>query len=172
MDSRSAGLLLALVLMATSACGDGDARPDEVGPLPRTTPAGMEAVLALTEQPVVLNVWGSWCIPCRSEAPLLRAAAARHGDRVRFIGVAVEDREADAAAFIAEFGLTAIDHYLDPPGDVPAHLGGFGVPLTFFFAPGGDLVDLHRGIIDERTLALQIDELLRREAGDPSTGGG
>jgi hypothetical protein len=44
---------------------------------------------------------------------------------------------------------------------VPATFGGFGVPLTFFFAPGGELSYLHSGVIDERTLALQIDELLQ-----------
>jgi hypothetical protein len=34
------------------------------------------------------------------------------------------------------------------------------VPITFFFAPGGDLTSAHHGVIDERTLALEIDELL------------
>ena len=112
---------------------------------------------------MVLNIWGSWCVPCRSEAPLFRSAHERLGDEVTFVGVAVRDRDGSARNFIAEFDLAGFEHFLDNPAAVPADLGGFGVPLTFFFAPGGELVELHSGIIDERTLALQIDELLRRE---------
>ena len=152
--------MLALTLLA-SACSQGG-EGGTVAELETTDPARMRALLASSEQPVVLNVWGSWCIPCRSEAPLLRSAHARLGDRVRFVGVAVRDRQGPARDFIAEFGLDGFEHYLDAPGAVPDDLGGFGVPLTFFFAPGGDLVEMHSGIIDERTLALQIDELLQR----------
>ena len=113
---------------------------------------------------MVLNVWASWCIPCRSEAPILKRAAEEFGDQVRFVGVNVRDSQSDARSFIAEFYRGArIDHLFDRPGVVPGSIGGgFGVPLTFFFEPGGSLVELHFGVIDERTLALQIDELLAR----------
>ena len=51
----------------------------------------------------------------------------------------------------------------DPSGSIPSDLGGTrGVPLTFFYDRTGALVELHSGVIDERTLALQIDEILRR----------
>jgi cytochrome c biogenesis protein CcmG/thiol:disulfide interchange protein DsbE len=123
----------------------------------------MTALLAASDRPVVLNVWASWCIPCRSEAPLLRQAQAEFGNRVRFIGVDLRDQQDAARAFIAEFGLAAFEHYFDASGGVPADLGAVGVPHTFFFAPGGDLVFHHAGVIDEGALALQIDELLRRE---------
>jgi hypothetical protein len=91
----------------------------------------------------------------------LRAAHAEHGEAVRFIGVDVEDAQDAARSFIAEFGLDGFVHYFDQSGAVPADLGGFGVPLTFFFAPGGELTSLHRGVIDEASLALGIDELRR-----------
>lgn len=148
-------------MVVFAACGGGGDGASVAAP-PETDAAQMRALLASSDQPVVLNVWGSWCVPCRSEAPLLRAANARLGDDVRFVGVAVRDRQDPARDFIAEFGLDGFEHYLDGPGAVPADLGGRGVPLTFFFAPGGELVELHSGIIDERTLALQIDDLLRR----------
>ena len=93
---------------------------------------------------------------------MLRAAAADSGDRVRFIGIDVRDDQEGARGFIAEFGLDGFTHFFDPSGAVPADLGGFGVPQTYFFAADGALVAAHPGIIDERTLALQIDELLRR----------
>lgn len=155
---RSLAAILAVALLA-AACGDATDGP--AVELASTDPAHMSRLLASSDVPVVLNVWGSWCIPCRSEAPLLRAAAGRFGDRVRFVGVAVRDTAGPAGEFVAEFGLDGFEHFLDPPGAVPASLGGRGVPLTFFIRPGGEVDELHLGVIDERTLALRIDELLR-----------
>ncbi len=149
----------ALAITAAACGGSGAGSPPSV--LAPTDPDQMRVLLATSERPVVLNVWGSWCIPCRSEAPLLRAAAREFDDRVRFVSVAVRDSERAAAEFIDEFRLGAFEHFFDPPGAVPAALGGRGVPLTFFFRPGGDLDTLHTGVIDERSLALRIDELLR-----------
>ena len=124
----------------------------------------MQDLLATSPEPIVLNVWASWCIPCRSEAPLLDRAATRFGDEVRFVGINVRDSQSGAREFIAEFlPDSPIEHFFDRPGDVPPALGGSsGVPLTFFYEPGGGLVKLHFGVLDERTLALQIDELIER----------
>jgi thiol-disulfide isomerase/thioredoxin len=56
---------------------------------------------------VVLNVWASWCPPCRSEAPALQAVSAEMTDQdVQFVGINVRDNETDARAFEQEFGLT------------------------------------------------------------------
>jgi thiol-disulfide isomerase/thioredoxin len=56
---------------------------------------------------VVLNVWASWCPPCRSEAPALQAVSVELADQnVQFIGVNVRDNRTDARAFEQEFGLT------------------------------------------------------------------
>jgi thiol-disulfide isomerase/thioredoxin len=56
---------------------------------------------------VVINVWASWCPPCRSEAPALQTVSTElaHQD-VRFIGVNIRDNQTDARAFEQEFGLT------------------------------------------------------------------
>lgn len=58
-------------------------------------------------QVVVLNVWGSWCAPCRAEAPALQAVSTQALERgVSFVGVNTRDTHAGAAAFLAEFGIT------------------------------------------------------------------
>ncbi len=158
-------VLVILVLSAVlAACGGSNVDVSDVPELPPVTGDEMMAILAASEEPVVLNVWASWCIPCRSEAPLLERAAEQFAGEVTFIGVNVRDGQSGAREFIAEFFPDApINHYLDRPGDVPIALGGnTGVPLTFFYAPHGELVQLHSGVIDERTLALQIDEILAR----------
>jgi cytochrome c biogenesis protein CcmG, thiol:disulfide interchange protein DsbE len=157
--TRSLPGAVALAL-ALAACSP-QAPTGTVSDLARTTPAEMLALLEGSDRPVVLNVWASWCAPCRAEAPLLRAAHRQHGDRVTFLGVAVRDSPDGARRFLEEFSLGGFTHVLDPTGSVPAALGGRGVPLTFFYAPGGELVHLHGGVLDERTLALLIDEISR-----------
>lgn len=158
-------LALTLVLTAAlSACGSSRVDYSGVPELPAVTADGLGALLAESATPVVLNVWASWCVPCRSEAPLLAAAAETYGDVVDFIGLNVRDGQAGARSFIAEFYAGAdLDYLYDAAGDIPVALGGSkAVPLTFFYAPGGELVKLHSGVIDERALALQIDEILAR----------
>ena len=123
---------------------------------------GCIAVLEESEHPIVLNVWASWCVPCRSEAPLLRAAAAANND-IRFLGLNVQDSQQGAREFIAEFGLTGFDHYIDDDSAVAGVLGSYGVPQTYFYGPGGQLIHRHSGIIDERTLAVYVDDLLRMD---------
>ena len=157
---RLAGLIA--LMLALTSCGGTSVDVSDVPPRPPTTPAEIRRILADSDRPVVLNVWASWCGPCRSEAPLLRSAVDEHGDAVTFLGIDVRDSQDGARAFIAEFGLDGFPHLFDATGAVPDDLGGFGVPLTFFFHPGGELSLLHSGVIDERTLALQIDELLAR----------
>lgn len=162
---RLAALTIGIGLVL-SACSSSDVDASAVPDLPVVTRQEVEALLATSEVPVVLNVWASWCTPCRSEAPLLERAAFDFEGRVAFVGVDVRDDMDDARRFIAEFFPEApIDHIYDRPGDVPRALGGSnGVPLTFFYAAGGELVWLHPGVIDERTLALQIDEILARSS--------
>lgn len=155
--------LLALALVLTACGGAGSDPPEDVADLPVTDVASFEAHLAALDRPAVVNVWASWCLPCRSEAPLLDEAYSAYGDQIEFIGVDVQDTQDDARAFLAEYGLTGFDHYFDENRSIPNHYLGYGTPITFFFAPGGELIHTHNGVIDERVLALQIDELLSLE---------
>jgi cytochrome c biogenesis protein CcmG, thiol:disulfide interchange protein DsbE len=154
--------IVALMLLA-GACSGQHVDSADVPELPAVTSQELEQTLADSTQPTVVNVWASWCIPCRSEAPLLEEAASSATD-VHFIGLNVQDDQDGARGFIAQFFSKApIDYLFDRAGDVPVELGGTrGVPMTFFYAPGGELVNLHAGVIDERTLALQIDEIRSR----------
>ena len=57
--------------------------------------------------PVVLNLWASWCTPCREESPRLREGWERWGPRgVAFLGLNIQDLRGDARDFSDEFGLT------------------------------------------------------------------
>lgn len=149
------------MVLAIAACTDGDAGAGaDLPDLPATTATEFEAHLASMEKPAVVNVWASWCLPCRSEAPLLNMAHAEHGEEIEFIGVDVQDSQTGAKEFLAEFGLD-FDHFFDRSRSVPNFYGGFGTPITMFFGPHGELLTVHNGVIDERTLAINIDELLQ-----------
>ena len=155
---RRLGLVVVLVVVACSSPTGVDPRTPE---LPVIDPAALNELLTSLDRPAVVNIWASWCLPCRAEAPLLQQAHASFGDQVEFIGIAYNDNQPGARQFLDEFDLP-FPHYFDQPGEIIAELGGFGVPRTYFFAPGGELIETHNGVIDEQTLALQLDELLAR----------
>jgi cytochrome c biogenesis protein CcmG, thiol:disulfide interchange protein DsbE len=148
--------LMAVCVVVLAACAAEPASGD----LPAFEPDEFSARLEQSERPTVVNVWGSWCVPCRTEAPLLAAAHERHAARVDFVGVAVEDTRSGAQGFIDEFGL-AFPQLFDPTGEVREIMGGgVGAPVTYFVAPGGEVVDTHFGVLDEDRLAGGIDRLL------------
>ena len=156
---RLAIFAFALALVAV-ACGTTSTTGESpASGLPETSASEFEAHLQALERPAVVNVWASWCLPCRAEAPLLAEAHAKYSSQVEFIGVDVQDNRPDAQAFLDEFGLD-FEHFFDRDREVPQFYGGIGTPITFFFGPNGELVRTHNGVVDERTLALNIDEII------------
>jgi cytochrome c biogenesis protein CcmG, thiol:disulfide interchange protein DsbE len=95
--------------------------------------------------PVVVNLWASWCTPCRSEFPIFQTTAVDYGRRVGFLGVLIQDKRPAAQRFLREYPLTypSID---DPGRDVFDDLKAAGVPTTAFFDRKGKLAFLHQGV--------------------------
>jgi peroxiredoxin len=88
-------------------------------------------------QPMLLNVWATWCAPCRQEMPGLQEVHERFGDRVRVVGVSVDHGDAGAVhRFIDELGITfAIVH--DPAERVTRAFRTIAVPETFLMDATG-----------------------------------
>lgn len=147
---------LAFVTVACSTGSGSESPGPELAPI---TVDEFTTEIETSERPMVVNLWASWCIPCRSEAPLLREAHATFGDQVRFLGIATEDAPGDSVAFLDEFDLT-FDNRADRPGAILGHLNAAGLPVTVFIRPGGEIMRTHYGVIDDATLALGIDDLL------------
>ncbi|MDQ6669193.1 MAG: TlpA family protein disulfide reductase [Chloroflexota bacterium] len=92
-----------------------------------------------TGKPVVVNFWASWCGPCADEAPLLQDAARRNADRFTFVGVDVQDLDADAQSFLRKYGVS-YPNGSGNAGPISIAYGMRGVPETYFIAPDARLV--------------------------------
>ena len=77
----------------------------------------------------VLNVWSSWCVPCREEAPLLLRLAA--DKRIRIVGINYKDQPAEARKFVARYGNPFEANGADANGRAAIEWGVYGVPETF-----------------------------------------
>lgn len=123
------------------------------------TLAGEPARLAdLSGRPLVLNLWATWCPPCRREMPVLADAQARWPG-VAFVLVNQGEDRGTVRDFIEASGL-ALDHVLlDPHSQAMLESNTRGLPTTLFFNAEGRLVDTHMG---ELTRASLADTLQRR----------
>lgn len=112
-------------------------------------PGGREAyekrIAALRGYPAVVNVWASWCGPCRFEFPLFQRAAADYGKRVAFLGVDNQDSD-DAAGTFLEEAPVPYPSYTDPGKEIAESVGAdLGLPDTAFYDSRGKLVYLKQG---------------------------
>jgi thiol-disulfide isomerase/thioredoxin len=101
-------------------------------------------VRALKGNPIVLNVWGSWCGPCRLEFPSFQQQAVRFARQVAFLGVDARDNPGAAKRFLRDFPVT-YPSVEDPDESVLGRLGGRGYPSTAYYDRSGKMVYLHQG---------------------------
>jgi cytochrome c biogenesis protein CcmG, thiol:disulfide interchange protein DsbE len=93
-------------------------------------------IAALRGHPVVVNVWGSWCAPCRAEAPILQRVAVEHSKAVAFLGVDTQDPEGAAKRFLAEVPMP-YPSYQDLRQGIAHSYGLLGTPSTIFYDSRG-----------------------------------
>lgn len=108
-------------------------------------------------QPVVLNLWATWCPPCRREMPVLEQAQAAFPD-VAFVLVNQGESAQQAQAFLESEGLALTNVLFDPSSETMQALRTGGLPTTFFFDAQGRLVDLHLGEITMVDLEDKISD--------------
>ncbi len=99
---------------------------------------------ALRGHPVVVNVWASWCGPCRTEMPALQRVALQRGRSVAFVGVNLKDNRAAARRFLQTVPLS-YPSYEDPDGQIYNEYALAGAPSTIFYDAAGNKTFTHQG---------------------------
>lgn len=149
-------LLLALCALLLAACdGAEERRPVSVGaPAPDfqavTTHGDSVSLADMRGDAVLVNIWATWCPPCREEMPGLQALHEEYAEEgLRVLGVSIDSRNAerDVATFIDNFGLT-FPILLDPEERVTRVFRTTGVPETFLIDREGEVVRRWIGIFD------------------------
>jgi thiol-disulfide isomerase/thioredoxin len=154
MPTRALRRLLTLVVGLAgllAACTTDAGRATD----PAATPGGAREALRVTMagfaggpgftlpddlhgRPLVLNVWASWCAPCRKEMPAFEQVHQQLKDTVAFLGLDQNDQADAARRLAAETGVT-YPLAADPHGQASTKLGVAGLPTTLFIAPDGTL---------------------------------
>ncbi|KFI07572.1 TlpA disulfide reductase family protein [Massilia sp. BSC265] len=111
-------------------------------------------------KPLVVNLWATWCPPCRREMPALAAMQRKRPD-VGFVFVNQRESAATVQAFLAAQGLRMENVVIDPAGQLGARTGSVGFPTTLFYDPRGVLRFRHVGELSEATLAEKLGALGR-----------
>lgn len=134
--------------------------------LPGGADAFQRRLAALEGYPVVVNVWASWCGPCRFEFPTLQQLSAEYGKRVAFLGVDNQDSN-DAARTFLEEAPVPYPSYTDPDSDIADEMGATrGLPDTAFYDRRGKLVYLKPGpYSDHDELRADIERYALGEGG-------
>ncbi len=178
-------LVIAVVVGANQA-RDGDPSGGEAPkpltladvsrPLPAGTPAPLAALhgrvnelrpgganaldaelRALRGHPVVVNLWASWCAPCRFELPFFQRQAVKRGGRVAFLGVNSGDSRGAARQMSARYPMP-YPSIEDPRQAVTGRFGAVGLPATAFYDARGKRVIVHQArFSSEAQLAEEID---------------
>jgi thiol-disulfide isomerase/thioredoxin len=174
VDPRRTVAVSLLLLLAACSGGDpggttsggepalivatGAGLPDTVDALPAVDVDGFHRVLgSAAGTPLVVNVWASWCDPCKRETPILAEAARTH-PTIQFVGVDVLDSRTGARAFIDEHDVP-YPSLFDVPGAVMNELGALGPPLTAFYDAEGTQVRVVRGELSPSDLREALERI-------------
>lgn len=113
-------------------------------PVPPLTTEAIRGKLTL------VNVWASWCVPCRQEHPIILGLS--RDDRLNVVGINYKDRNDAALAFLGELGnpFTAIG--VDPKGAAAIDWGVYGIPESFLVSADGTILYKHVGPFSEDSL--------------------
>jgi len=148
-------LAFGLLNKGTTKIAVGDPVPDKA--LPKLPGPGRGSIAQQRGKWVLVNLWASWCLPCRGEASVLERfyqRQRRHG--VAVVGINVQDNEDDALAFLHEHPTTYPE--LRSVGDErSAAFGSSGVPENFLVDPRGRIAVIQPGPVDDRILRERFE---------------
>ena len=104
----------------------------------------------------LINIWSSWCVPCREEHPIL----IKLKDKIKIYGINYKDKKTNATSFLNELGNPFYFIGSDKDGSVTIELGAYGIPETYVVNSKGLIVFKHVGPLNKKTY-LRIIELIK-----------
>lgn len=118
---------------------------------------GAGVALAGRDRPVVLNLWATWCPPCRREMPMMTELAAQTPG-VDFVFANQGEHNAQILGFLLRENLPLDGMVRDPQSRLMAELGALGLPTTMVFDAKGRLVAAQMGEVSRAALQEMIDK--------------
>ena len=124
------------------------------------TPALTDAAVA--GKLTLVNVFASWCVPCRQEHPFLKELAK--DERLTVVGINYKDRNENALRFLGELGNPYDAIGVDPNGKAAIDWGVYGIPESYLVGPDGIILYKKVGPFDERTLTQELLPAIEKAA--------
>lgn len=156
---RLLALLTAVALMLTGCSGgapEDNGDPDRLPDVTLSALSGQQRIaLRDLRGPMVINLWASWCVPCRKELPQYQAFAEKHRDRVDVLGIDFQDTRPRAAVALARDTGVEYPLYSDPDGELRA----IGLPKVI-------LLDEEGAIVHEEYVEIESVTQLERLVGE------
>lgn len=109
-------------------------------------------------KPAVVNLWATWCGPCRAEMPTLAAAQQAHPE-VAFVFVNQGESSTTVLGYLQRSGLALHNVWLDPSGSLGTSINAPGLPTTLFFNAQGQQVDAHFGVLNAAALQVKLGRI-------------
>ncbi|MBT5485151.1 MAG: DsbE family thiol:disulfide interchange protein [Gammaproteobacteria bacterium] len=110
---------------------------------------------------LIVNIWGSWCIPCHIEHPFLLEMSEKEPD-ITFIGISYDDSIAEDRLFLEERGNPFDRNVVDSGSSLRIDLGVTGAPETFLVDQNGMILYRHIGAIDRAVWDDTFEPLLEQ----------
>lgn len=154
-----------VVVPGVPSCGVLDRMADPASPpandgmpplrLPCLIPGPDVDLAQLRGRPVLVNIWASWCGPCRKEMPLLTAAHREFGDQIQFVGLNTADAPPAATHFLEEYDVR-YPQLADSNNVLLDRLRVPGLPVTLILDADGSILEKHIGPLE----GSELDQLL------------
>ncbi|KEQ07066.1 DsbE family thiol:disulfide interchange protein [Pseudorhizobium pelagicum] len=125
-----------------------------------STPALTDAAMA--GRLTLVNVFASWCVPCRQEHPILKELAK--DERLTVVGINYKDRNDNALRFLGELGNPYDAIGVDPNGKAAIDWGVYGIPESYLVGPDGTILYKKVGPFDERSLTQELLPAIEKAA--------
>lgn len=160
------GLLTVIAVVATACVssgtdGSGATQDAEIAPS-FAVPTADGGEFSLTDhlasdgRPVFLNLWASWCFPCREEMPAIDRSSQAFPE-VAFIGISIQDDRSDAEKFATEIGVTYTIGF-DDKNEVDNAYRPLGLPASYIISGDGVILERIFGKLTEEDLAEKFAE--------------